>query len=1036
MAPIKPNNYIKSHRHFLLAYMAFAFSAGFFISAFDVNVHSLFFEFFGYKYLATTYILGGFTGMVTMYIFTLVYKRVNTKTLSFLSITAIVLLTGVYLIAQIFWPISWIYYYGMVIFFPSNILLIITLWRYARKLFKPAYTRILLPRIKLVFFAGIAAGGGGFTLGLYFLDYIQLVYLTLLSLFILWISIPFLNYTFNKLKYNKKAEEKYIPVSKSFFLFFSSKNTRLLFLFAFLSAIVGFSVHFVFVNLAWVEFRNIFGMSKFYGLFTAVTIVFVFGIDRFLLKRILYSYDSPYSLFILPPLMLLGILFIYLSPFILGSRLSGEHFTLFFLIVSICKVGYITLFHVIQTPSLRTLFYSLDLRYRQLAYPRVEGSMIMAGLAAAGIVFLGLSFLKFFSVSIVIIFSGIVSIFWLWVTIKLIKAYRDSQEKELSRMRFRRAESEIEKRGEDQLQKIYSSNEPEKIIESLKIMAHTHPFEFENDLKRLILHPSHKVRNYILECIEKKRIVSAIDDLKLKMPNLPENEKDGFARLIRKLESITSITVTEQLIREKLVSGSTEEKIDIVSAISLSAIEEKESVLLALTKDYEPAVQDAAIKALSKAGTGDHYYTLIDYLYPGQYKPCAFDAIAASREKAVALLERESLLPGIDDITLTRIIKLYGRIGTKSSVNLLLSKMGEIDSHVLMQSIDALVENRFQAGQEDKLKIISHIVRVVGFCVNNHSICYMLRKSGKFSLLRNAYLREIKLNYQQLFKLLSLIYNPNIINALEKLFLEGNREEISHGIELADSYIDDDIKPLIFALFEDISDADRLKKLEYFFPQPVRSVNEIISSTLTYDFNALSIYPRACAIMLIYSLGLKGFDDELVFCANHPDELLGSTAKFVIQNRTSGQIANSEKAQLQAETDNLLYSRFTKLISHPALNILSENVLSELAKSMSIFEFDAGTKIHIDNSFAGDALVGMSVSKLSAGTDLLYSNNRILYLPLLKSYDIHELSLGEDTTFYSFNAQIVNELIYDNPDLSRLIFSSIDNLHIAKHNEQ
>jgi hypothetical protein len=36
----------------------------------------------------------------------------------------------------------------------------------------------------------------------------------------------------------------------------------------------------------------------------------------------------------------------------------------------------------------------------------------------------------------------------------------------------------------------------------------------------------------------------------------------------------------------------------------------------------------------------------------------------------------------------------------------------------------------------------------------------------------------------------------------------------------------------------------------------------------------------------------------------------------------------------------------------------------------------------------------------------------------------------------AFSSEVINELIYDNPDLSRLIFSSIYNTHTAKQNEQ
>jgi ATP:ADP antiporter, AAA family len=1035
------NNSKKKELPFIFAYGAFAFFIGLFLTYYDVIVHSLFFIHFGYKYFATTFILGGTTGVILTYLFSLVYKRINTKVLSFIVISTILVFSITYLVLQILLDNKWIEFSGMVLFFPINILVIITLWRYGRKLLFPFQTRYIFPKVKLMLFSGIAIGGISITLLLYKYQFTVLLICAICLAILLWLSILFLNIIYKKSRSLHKTEEKYIPIRRSFLLFFTSKYTTYLFLFTCLSAIVGFSIHFAFINVSWVNFRNIVGMSKFYGLFTFILLVFIFGIDRFLIKRILYSYDSPYSIVIIPLLVIVSLLIALLSNLILGNFLKREHFTLFFLLVIICKVGYITSLQTIQMPSLQVLFQSLDLRYKQLAYPRVEGTMIMTGLLVAGIFILGLSYLKFYSITIVIAFAIFVSIAWFWFSFKLIKAYQKTQEKELTKHRFKRSEEDHDDRIEERIRRILVKDEDEKIIETLKITARIRPFEYENDLVRLLAHPSPKVKSYIIDCILSERVVSAIPELKSKLTEISPDEKEKYTAAILNLERLNSIKITENLVREKIYSGSIEDRIDFTYALSNSKFPEKESILIALTKDYDSVVQNAAIKALARIDSGDYCYSLIEYLYPGRYNACAFDAIAASRDKAVDFLERESSIPGIDDITLSRIIKLYGKIGTSTAVELLLSKMGEIDNHVLMHSIQALVDNRFQAGNEHKYKIINHIVKITSFIAYNLYTYKVLSANKKYDLLLQAYSNELRINYNQLFKLLTLLYNANIISALEKIFMRGSRAEISHGIELADQYIDEDIKPIIFPLFEDISIEEKIKKLEYYFPQQKVSFQEILSATLTYDFNALSLYPRACAIFLIDKFGLEGFEDELIFCANHPDQLLGETALFVINKRNPAlaqsilKINSKSVARfygIPTDPNNLLFMRFKELIQFPAFNLLSEYVAIELTKSAKVYYLAEGESIILNKSLAGSSLLlTMASLSIDRTSKMIHYTNHFIPIELLKSLGIHELQTRTKCVIWAFKTDTVDELLYDNIDLSNAVLSAIDNLQIT-----
>jgi hypothetical protein len=67
---------------------------------------------------------------------------------------------------------------------------------------------------------------------------------------------------------------------------------------------------------------------------------------------------------------------------------------------------------------------------------------------------------------------------------------------------------------------------------------------------------------------------------------------------------------------------------------------------------------------------------------------------------------------------------------------------------------------------------------------------------------------------------------------------------------------------------------------------------------------------------------------------------------------------------------------------------------------------------------------------------IIWNSKGVFYIPLLKELDINEFRINENCTIKAFKSDIVNELIYDNVDLSGLVLSAISNLQTANYNEQ
>ena len=917
----------------------------------------------------------------------------------------------------------------------------LALWRYARMALRSDSTRKVFPVIKTANLAGLAFGGACFTALLFFTDFVSLIYLAFSIIITLW---PVLFFTQKYLKQysDRNTSSNYVPVKNKFFLFLTSQTTSYLIIFSVLSATIGFLIHFVFMNAAWTGFFTVIGMAKFYGVFIVVAALFTYGINRYIIKRILFSYDSPYSILIIPPLILMALFIALIAYFALGNIHAHEHFTLFFILLAMIKVVYMSSLFAIQAPSLRTLFLSLDIRFRQFVFPRVEGAAPMVGLGVAGAVILGLSFLEFYSLTIIVMFTSVITIVWMWSAIKLIRIYKKSLDLVLSNFRYKTSGPENESKFLERVRRIISSENEAKIKEVLKLTKLHRPLEYEADLKLLLTHPSANIRNYALDCIRQEKIDSSLPNLAQLLGKYPEEENRKLQEVIDSFNLEEFLGITQETAKQKLFYGSTDERIKLAMRVANSDFPEKDGILSTLCKDFDQSVRHAAVKAMAREGNKKFSYSLLDFIHPGQFDPYAIDAIAATGDNALDYLERESSVPGTDDLVLARIMRLYGKIGSSRSTNALLGKLGNLNDYVRTHSVKALIEERFQANKSNKVKILGLLIKLISETTYNLSISAQLQNKKKYVKLYRAYIRELQSNYKQLFQLLSLIYNPNIISALQKLFLNGSRAEISHAIELTDQYIDVEIKPLIFALLEDISSEERLKRLELYFPQAKLKPKEILSSTLTYDFNKLSLYTRACAMLEILAHGFKDFEPELVFNATHPEQLISETALFVL-NRIHGEtfleLRNSldrtedslflNAPMTEKNTELLLFSRYTRLKEFTAFDSLSEFVSIELAKVAKMVVFEKNDTLSLEEISSRYKLVLFDRNVFSDNRkERIETKGELMAISLLTDLKINTVIMKYRTTVWLFKTSIVNELLYDNMDLAHATLRGIEYL--------
>jgi ATP:ADP antiporter, AAA family len=129
---------------------------------------------------------------------------------------------------------------------------------------------------------------------------------------------------------------------------------------------------------------------------------------------------------------------------------------------------------------------------------------------------------------------------------------------------------------------------------------------------------------------------------------------------------------------------------------------------------------------------------------------------------------------------------------------------------------------------------------------------------------------------------LSLMYDPKSIAHIRETLESSGGESTGYALELLDLLVADDIKPILFPLFDDITDTDKIKQLQDYYPLDRKKYISTLFDILNRDYNQLSLWTKACAINELENNEFATVPDELVALCFHPDPLLCQMATKIL----------------------------------------------------------------------------------------------------------------------------------------------------------
>ncbi|MCQ2975657.1 MAG: MFS transporter [Bacteroidales bacterium] len=410
-----------------------------------------------------------------------------------------------------------------------------------------------------------------------------------------------------------------------------------------------------------------------------------------------------------------------------------------------------------------------------------------------------------------------------------------------------------------------------------------------------------------------------------------------------------------------------------------------ENIILSLLDSTDKNVKSAAITLAGKLRTQRMIDKLISLLESIEYYNIAGSVLLDIGDKVLPSLNdyfERCLQPTI----LLRIIELYGKFGSSPARAFLIKNINYPNREVQQAVIGAMYFCKFQATEvEDidsiKLKISETVENIVWIM---SSIEDLEDEKNTLKLIQALDL-ERQNNLEQLFLLLSFIYEPRIIALIQKNIIGKNT---IFALEIIDNFFSQDIKQLVSPLFDDMSAIQKIKKLSHFFPQEKFSsgdrLKEIIkrdynridnwtvskavellgklhkskttasSSSGVMDYKDLSLWIRPNLDELLTKIRKSEMPDEIFLCLYHTDEMVYSSAAKIIYEenpiKCSDYLINmsGKKQQLLSDLSNnqpLLIDKVKNLKKHPMFFNVPENLLVKMAEHVRIKRLIKGEEI-------------------------------------------------------------------------------------------
>jgi hypothetical protein len=814
----------------VLLLMIYSFFMGLSLAFFFTSTNAIFLTYFEPKMIPVSFIASGVAVYLAWLLLSLIDKRLsvsNQLVVKLLFITvSVVFISVAESIAETGWLAFFMFTWVRVIVYIS----LVTFWGVAAKLFNIRQGKRIFGLISTGEVISLIIGYFSIPLLLGFMKTTDLLFLAAFSLIVCVVVVILIIKNFkDKLEPVKQnpTEKAVINEEKTSWKYLDLiKKPYFLYisLMALLPIFGYLFIDFKFLYQTKFEFNNDQQLvARFLGIFLGFVALFEFVLKIFVSGKLLTKYGLKPSLLSLPVALIFSIVMAAFLGTIYGPV------GLFFVFIVFARLLERSFRGAIYDPAFQILFQPIPANQRLAFQSQIEGIPKAAGTVIVGVFILILTSFSFLNLVHYCYIFIIILIIWIRITLRMYQEYRN-------RLKHLLAEAP----------------------ENAKI-----PTQKQNEKNQLI-----SSQNLIDSFIQNKD-VKAIDK------QLISIEED-----ISEAENI-SLEQLEKLSKSK--SEKTREK--AARLLGYSGRYKAFSVLTGLLQDKNVEVKKAAIISSGKIKRIELWPHIIENLSSSTYANTAEAAIKLIGKPILNELEKYFWKVSENKNTQLRIIRLIASIGGENAKKLLKNKMNIPDKDLRYQILLFLSLLEYHVSQNEVAVIKDAIQNVTNNTVWIMASLVDIGEDDETKKLYCALQYELSEKKEQIFLLLSLLYDSKTMKHIRENIEAGNNQTKVYALEICDMTVSQDIKELFLPLFEDMTLHDRIHKFGFHYPQEKLSRLNRIKDIINKDYTEVNRWTKACAIEL-----LKNYDsDEIseIAAANivNPDPLLSEGAAWVLFNK-------------------------------------------------------------------------------------------------------------------------------------------------------
>jgi hypothetical protein len=725
----------------------------------------------------------------------------------------------------------------------------------------------------------------------------------------------------------KAGKSKFVPYQKVL----TDKYMLLMVGFVLVSVIAITFIDYSFFSVASAQF-NESNLATFLAYFNGTIIIFSFLFQTFATDKIIALYGLRVSLLINPILILIMVGAACLIGAGFGFTPDDPTFIFFFVTIAVSKLFVTSLKDALDEPAFKLYFLPLDVESRFDIQVKIQGLVnAFAGMIAGAIILL-LNNVEVFNLLTISVAVIPLLLIWYLVTQRMHKGYRSTLQGTLVRNKEKNRVDENENSISRLLQKQVNSPEEHRRLYGLKLMEKLEPEEFSSFKENFKGEISPKMQEYLGD---EQHVSGSGSNLTLK--KLAE-------KAFKESESRDVTPVSFEQLSSWARSLDSKKRLYTAKIFRQHADAKNIFLLLDLLKDANIEVRMAAIETARLLKRHETWNVLIEMLDTEKYGHAAASALLAAGNDVLHHLESAFHKSGQSDKIKMAVVRIMGKIGGDEAEKLLLKKIDFPDKRIVYEMLNGFGYEDFNARGNQAQIIITLIEGEIGKTIWNMAAILELPKEEKYELLRQAFKEELGHNYEQIFLLLSLIYDTESVSLVKENILSETSDGIAYGIELMDMFIDSELKSKLFPLVDDISVVEKIKALDNFFPrehfEPLRLLNNILNR----DFNQISRWIKACAL---YNLAFqKDYEPDFAVISHvfNNDRLLQEVAAWLLYHRAPNKFEQVIERVKQEEQDGLI-----ETIAHNQLEDgLNDGYFLLVEIVMFLKEIDVFAKINGD----------------------------------------------------------------------------------------